>query len=98
MLTPCWPSAGPTGGAGVAWPPGHCNLIWAVTVRAIVVYPSAASGSMLDLVILEIDLHRPAEDRHLGQDFRRLRVDRLDRRVHPVERPVDDADVVARVD
>ena len=23
MLTPCWPSAGPTGGAGVACPPGH---------------------------------------------------------------------------
>ena len=22
MLTPCWPSAGPTGGAGFAWPPG----------------------------------------------------------------------------
>ena len=23
MFTPCWPSAGPTGGAGVAEPPGH---------------------------------------------------------------------------
>src|SRR2546429_454699 len=23
MFTPCWPSAGPTGGAGVAWPAGH---------------------------------------------------------------------------
>ena len=22
MFTPCWPSAGPTGGAGVAWPAG----------------------------------------------------------------------------
>ena len=22
MLTPCWPSARPTGGAGLAWPPG----------------------------------------------------------------------------
>src|SRR6184192_3842389 len=27
MLTPCWPSAGPTGGAGLAWPPGICSLI-----------------------------------------------------------------------
>src|SRR6185437_5272160 len=27
MLTPCWPSAGPTGGAGFAWPPGICSLI-----------------------------------------------------------------------
>ena len=22
MLMPCWPRAGPTGGAGLAWPPG----------------------------------------------------------------------------
>src|SRR6266852_181356 len=27
MLTPCWPSAGPTGGAGLAWPPGICSLM-----------------------------------------------------------------------
>src|SRR4029453_14547078 len=27
MLTPAWPSAGPTGGAGVAFPAGICSLI-----------------------------------------------------------------------
>jgi hypothetical protein len=27
MLTPCWPSAGPTGGAGVASPAGSCSLM-----------------------------------------------------------------------
>src|SRR4029077_12735672 len=27
ILTPCWPKAGPTGGAGFAWPAGICNLI-----------------------------------------------------------------------
>ena len=27
MLTPCWPSAGPTGGAGLAWPPGIWSLM-----------------------------------------------------------------------
>ena len=27
MLIPCWPSAGPTGGAGLAWPPMACSLI-----------------------------------------------------------------------
>src|SRR6188472_1857347 len=27
MLTPCWPSAGPTGGAGFAWPPGIWSLM-----------------------------------------------------------------------
>src|SRR5215212_8864636 len=39
MLTPCWPRAGPTGGAGVAWPPGHCSLIWAVTCLAMSIDP-----------------------------------------------------------
>src|SRR5208283_1227387 len=35
MLTPCWPSAGPTGGAGLAWPAGICNLMMPVTFFAI---------------------------------------------------------------
>src|SRR6266542_1511978 len=35
MLTPCWPSAGPTGGAGLACPPGICSLISVRTFFAI---------------------------------------------------------------
>src|SRR3954453_14439953 len=35
MLTPCWPSAGPTGGAGFACPPGICSLIMVRTFFAI---------------------------------------------------------------
>ena len=35
MLTPCWPSAGPTGGAGLAWPPGIWSLIRVRTFFAI---------------------------------------------------------------
>src|SRR4030065_334850 len=31
MLTPCWPRAGPTGGAGLAFPAGTCSFTWAVT-------------------------------------------------------------------
>src|SRR5262245_65717955 len=31
MFTPCWPSAGPTGGAGVAWPAGIWSLTSALT-------------------------------------------------------------------
>src|SRR4051794_5761878 len=27
MLIPCWPRAGPTGGAGEAWPPGACSFM-----------------------------------------------------------------------
>src|SRR5436305_11219846 len=44
MLTPCWPSAGPTGGAGVAVPPGTCSLICAVTAFAIA--PSLVRGPL----------------------------------------------------
>src|SRR6266851_4814378 len=50
MFTPCWPSAGPTGGAGFAWPPGICNLMSVRTFFAI------TSVQFLDLV--ECQLHR----------------------------------------
>src|SRR3954462_32589 len=36
MLMPCWPSAGPTGGAGEAWPPGACSLMGVRTFLAMV--------------------------------------------------------------
>src|SRR5258708_28577898 len=35
MLTPCGPSAVPTGGAGVALPAGICNFTWAVIFFAM---------------------------------------------------------------
>src|SRR5215470_1673668 len=35
MVTPCWPSAGPTGGAGLACPAGICHLICPVIFFAI---------------------------------------------------------------
>src|SRR5713226_3514160 len=35
MLTPCGPSAVPTGGAGVALPAGICNFTWPVIFFAI---------------------------------------------------------------
>src|SRR5438093_12445998 len=35
MLTPCWPKAGPTGGAGLACPPGICNLMLPIIFLAI---------------------------------------------------------------
>src|SRR5262245_51810528 len=47
MLTPCGPSAVPTGGAGVAPPPGHWILTIAVTCLAIgspVQRPAARAG------------------------------------------------------
>ena len=35
MFTPCWPRAGPTGGAGVAFPAGMCSLMNPVIFLAI---------------------------------------------------------------
>src|SRR5437016_3855326 len=49
MFTPCWPSAGPTGGAGFAWPPGIWSLM---SVRTFL----AMSVELLHLV--ECELHR----------------------------------------
>src|SRR5205807_4738847 len=49
MLTPCWPSAGPTGRAGLACPPGIWSLI---SVRTFL----AMSVDLLHLV--ERELHR----------------------------------------
>src|SRR5207342_234117 len=46
MLTPCWPNAGPTGGAGFAAPAGICSLIIVRTFLAI------AQGLNLDVSAL----------------------------------------------
>src|SRR6266545_5089918 len=46
MLTPCCPSAGPTGGAGVASPAGICSLTYPVIFFAILL-ASLARGSGL---------------------------------------------------
>src|SRR3954469_5273262 len=85
MLTPCWPRAGPTGGAGVAMPPGHCSLICALTSfamrpsffsapslarRACCCALARASGlQLLHLVVFQIHGDRPAEDGQLHLDL-----------------------------
>src|SRR5207302_10624585 len=38
MFTPCWPRAGPTGGAGFAAPAGICSLICVLTFFAMGLY------------------------------------------------------------
>src|SRR5215475_7148915 len=62
MLTPCWPSAGPTGGAGVAWPPGHWSLIFAVITLAILGSRWLIRSDAFDLPVFEVDRRRPVED------------------------------------
>src|SRR5437868_6240851 len=72
MLTPCWPSAGPTGGAGFACPPGICSLISVITFFAM-------SVQFLDLVKgqLDGDLALEDVDEHLELLLVRVDVDNL---------------------
>src|SRR6478735_4031543 len=58
MFTPCWPSAGPTGGAGFAAPAGIWSLIMVRTFRAIWRYLD-----LLHLVVADLDRRLPPEDR-----------------------------------
>src|SRR5438445_1809112 len=67
MLTPCWPSAGPTGGAGLAWPPGIWSLISVRTFLAI-----ESSVEFLHLVERELHGHLAFED--VDQHFQLLLV------------------------
>src|SRR5687767_3568133 len=102
MLTPCEPSAGPTGGAGVAWPAGHCSLILPVISFAIAIsFLTRPGGSareprrgsdLLHFPVLELDRRRTTEDRHHDAHRALLRGDVLDRAVEAVERPGLDLD------
>src|SRR2546421_10232484 len=58
MFTPCWPSAGPTGGAGLAAPPGTWSLMRVSTFLAM-----AWLLDLLDLVEAHLDRRLAAEDR-----------------------------------
>src|SRR5579862_8870034 len=67
MFTPCWPRAGPTGGAGLAWPPTAWSLIWVRTFLAI-----AGLLDLLHLVEADLDGRLAPEDR--DQHLQPLRV------------------------
>src|SRR3954451_23422669 len=80
MLTPCWPSAGPTGGAGFACPPGICSLM---SVRTFL----AMSVELLHLVERELHRNLPLEDVHEDLELLLVGVDVDDLTVEVGERP-----------
>src|ERR687888_1178858 len=90
MLTPCWPSAGPTGGAGFAWPPGIWSLMSVRTFLATV-----RSVQLLHLVECELhgDLALEDVDEHL--QLLGVRVDVDDLAVEVGERARRDLDRLA---
>src|ERR1043166_3884673 len=101
MFTPCWPSAGPTGGAGVHWPPTTCSLIFALisffamnAFRGSKSAPGARSDR-LDLPVLELHGGRPAEDRDDHLDETLVRDDLVDDAVEALEGAFLDLDGLA---
>src|ERR687888_1678373 len=89
MFTPCWPSAGPTGGEGFAFPAAICSLTIAWT---FFIYD--ALSQPLHLVVFELDRGRPPEHRHHDLHAAAFRIDVLHRALKVDEGAVDDADLV----
>src|SRR5579863_8998128 len=89
MFTPCWPSAGPTGGAGLAWPAGICSLIDPVIFFAIKKSCWRRSG-LFDLPVFEFHRRIAAENVHSDFQFAAVRLDFLDDAAEIQERAVVD--------
>src|SRR5437868_4567614 len=90
MFTPCWPSAGPTGGEGFAFPAGSCSLTIPVTF-----FTRSSYLSLLHLHEVQLDRRRAPEDGDQHADAALVRIHFLDRPVEVRERAVDHAHVVA---
>src|SRR5215813_12309292 len=75
MLTPCGPSAVPTGGAGVAAPAGSCTFTTAASFFLLGGIGVGFLSDLRDLVERKLDRRLPAEDRHKHLELLRDRVD-----------------------
>src|SRR3954466_13125404 len=82
MFTPCWPSAGPTGGAGLAWPPGICSLMSVRTFFAL----SIPLVELLHVCDPPRARPLPLEDVHHDLELLRVRVHVSDLAVEVRER------------
>src|ERR671927_192225 len=103
MLTPCWPSAGPTGGAGVAAPALIWSLMTAVnrflggmtSFSAFRWWFGAPGSDLRDLGERQLDRRLAAEDGHEHLQLLLLGVDLVDRGRQGREGPVHDGDGLA---
>src|SRR5262245_47759986 len=87
MLTPCGPSAVPTGGAGVAFPAAICSLTIACTFLATL--------ELLHLQEIQFHGRRPPEDGHHDLERVPLVVHFVHHAVEAGERPLVDPHLVA---
>src|SRR5690606_20568917 len=104
MLTPCWPSSAPTGGAGFAAPAGTWRLMKPTTFIAICAFhrsrarrspprggsAAAARSVSLELRVVQLDRGRPAEEADLDLHLALVVVDLLDRTAEIGERAFGD--------
>src|SRR4051812_3032982 len=95
MLTPCWPSAGPTGGAGLAWPPGIWSLMRVRTFFAMSRPCVPSLVELLDLVEAELDRNLALEDVDEHLQLLRIGVDVDDLAVEVGERTARHLDRLA---
>src|SRR3954451_6445632 len=110
MFTPCWPSAGPTGGAGVARPALICSLMIADSFfLGGMSFPLLRAGGagllgeprpsdLGDVGEVELDRCLAAEDRHQHLELLGVDVDLVDGRRQGGERPLDLGDRLARLE
>src|SRR3954463_5209217 len=96
MFTPCWPSAGPTGGEGFAFPAGSCSLTIPVTffISTLLWWCERLESGLppwlrlLHLHEVQLDRRGAAEDRDQHPHAALVRVHFLDGAVEVRERPV----------
>src|SRR3954454_133472 len=84
MLMPCWPRAGPTGGAGDAWPPGAWSLMVVRTFLAMWFL------DLLHLVVPHLDGRLAPEDGDQDLELAGVLVDLRDLAREVRERAGDD--------
>src|SRR5436309_4531573 len=91
MFTPCCPRAGPTGGAGLAFPAGICNL-----TRVLTSFAKTCPFPLQPLDLRKPQLHRSAPAKNADQDFHppAFLIDLVHHTVEPEERSVDNAHAV----
>src|SRR5208282_2302987 len=82
ILTPCWPRAGPTGGAGLACPAGICSLICPVIFFAI--------SAFFHLPVFEFHGRVSSENIHGDFQLAAVRLDLLNHTAEIEERPIVD--------
>src|SRR4029077_13067190 len=85
MLTPCCPSAGPTGGAGFACPAGICNLICPTTFFAIKL-------CLLDFPVFQFDRRVSSEHVHGHLELAFVGIDFFNHTAEIEERTIVDLD------